>query len=180
MTYRPLIAPLLCLLCLCMGMSASAQSQDEGCYELNEATVFCGRDAGWKPAPVSKQPGVFAFLNQEYSFTVSVHGAHGLGLSEELYYQLIQVVLQGFDARMNQPFGTHQPEFVEVILRNGIQGRRLAVATYVDDTPSLFLVDILYSDRNGWILETGHLGPITPERIARVHDLSLQELTLDP
>lgn len=172
------LAPFILALSALSGLPAAAQ--DNGCLTLNEVTQFCGRDKGWVPLAEQRTPGTVSFVNEEFLFAVSMQMSHGQTVSSALMERAVSGVLEELDRRMDVPAGTHSPEFVEIIDNYEITGRRMAVRTVVDGQDVHNVIDIYFSPRNAWTTQTGHLGPITLDRLAKVHALVTEDLKLEP
>ncbi len=160
--------------------ASPALAQETPCFELDEATTFCGREAGWAKTPAQPVPGTTSFVNRAYLFAVTVQRNHGQTPSPALYDAAISSALQGMDTRTDLPDGTHRAKDMSFIRRDGMEGRRMLIQSTFDGVPASFMMDVYYSDEHAWILQTGHAGAIDPERLARVHALTLQEMQFDP
>lgn len=160
--------------------SPAEAQEDVHCVPLDEATQFCGLDTGWRAVAEQPVPGTTNFLNQEYIFAVTIQRHHGATVSPALYDRAIEAMLTAMDQRTDQPPGTHRADSIDFFDRDGMEGRRLMISSEFDGHPAFFMVDILYSDAHAWIFQTGHVGAIAPDRLARVHARTTAEVQLDP
>ena len=156
-----------------------AAQDDENCTALDKRTLFCGRDAGWIEAADQPIPGTTSFQNEAYLFAVATQADHGQVVTPVLYDIAIEGLLLEMDRRADAPAGTHEAEFIDVIDKGGIEGRRLSVLTEVDGQPVRNIMDIYFSDAHAWTAQTGHLGPIPLDRLLKVHGLVMEELHLE-
>jgi hypothetical protein len=169
----------LCALALALwALSTPAQAQEESCYTLGPTTTFCGKKAGWKGVFSSPVPGTFTFENQEFIFAITVQADHGQSISPALFDLAIEGTLRGMDQRTDQPLGTHRAEMTEVIRHDKVEGRRIFVTSVFEGTDSAFVMDVYFSSQHAWTTQTAHLGPITSDRLMRVHELTMQEVRL--
>ena len=167
------------LLSLLLAGPALAQSEDI-CLQIFDNTKFCGSQIGWQPLDPQPIPHMKTFRNQEFNFSVSHQSNHGQSVNNILYDSAIRGLLHEIDQRHDTPPGTHQAAFVELVYKDDIEGRRLAVISEFDDTPISIVMDIYYSRRQVWIAQTFHVGPIKMRRLKKVHDFAVKELIFDP
>jgi len=166
---------------IALGLSGPVAAQDsdyDPCFHLNDYTSFCGKPAGWKLVEDATTPGITSFLNQEFALSVTHQMAHGRTVSSGLYSEVVEGLLLNIDRRMGVPDGTHDPLFINVISYEHMEGRRMGVVSEIDGTPTSLMIDFLISPRHLWVVQTGHVGPIEIERLARVHGLAMKEMRL--
>lgn len=172
------------LLCLCLGIAliglpGFAQTEN-ACYQLGPNTLFCGKNQGWKPLEAQPVPGTTSFQNRAFLFAVSIQADHGQSVTPHLYDLVIEGILSEMDRRVDAPAGTHRIETIDVISKENIQGRRVLVFSDDGEIARSYMLDVYLSNANAWTTQTAHVGPITPARLAKVHALVMEELTLDP
>lgn len=168
--------------CLIAGLllgGHAASAQTPSCYELGDITRFCGKKAGWKSIGASPELGTYNFVNQEFVFAISAQADHGQSITPALFDRAVDGILLGLDQRGGKPEGTHRTEFVEVIRHNTVEGRRALILSEFEGTATSFVVDVFFSSQHAWTTQTAHQGAIAPERLIRVHSLTMQEVELD-
>ena len=170
---------LLCLVVGLMGLPVVAQT-DNACYQLGPNTVFCGKNQGWKPLDAQPVPGTTSFQNRAFLFAVSNQAAHGQSVTPHLYDLVIEGILSEMGRRVDAPAGTHRIETIDVIRKGNIQGRRVLVFSDDGEVARSYMLDVYQSNANAWTTQTAHADPIPPARLAKVHALVIEELTLDP
>ncbi|WP_371223906.1 hypothetical protein [Roseovarius sp. 2305UL8-3] len=176
-------ARLTWLFLIVLGVTGPAIAQDseyDSCFHLNDHTSFCGKAVGWKLLETQSVPNVTGFINQTFFLSITHQEAHGRSLSSGLYSEVAEGLLLNLDKRMDVPDGSHDALFVDVIAYENIEGRRMGIVSEYGGDRTTTMIDFLISPRHLWVVQTGHVGPIEIERLARAHSLAMKEVRLAP